>query len=86
MSIKDSTNDLLSLSIVKPKRSMSALCRLPRHSAGTFYPSPLNHSFLVLPYLGIGDEAKKVHLDLLVMLNKHVVVRCLHRCWTSGGR
>ena len=52
---------------------------------GTFYPSPLNHSFLVLPYLGIGGEVKEVHLDLSVVLNKHMVVRCLHRRRTSGG-
>ena len=52
---------------------------------GTFYPSPLNHSFLVLPYLGICGGAKEVHLDLSVVLNKHMVVRRLHRRRTSGG-
>ena len=85
MSIKDAANDLLSHSITTPTRSMSALCRLPRCSVGTFYPSPLNHSFLVLPYLGIRGGAKEVWLDLLVVLNKHMVVRHLHRCQTSGG-
>ena len=52
---------------------------------GTFYPSPLNHSFLVLPYLGICGGAKEVWLDLSVVLNKHMVVRRLHRRRTSGG-
>ena len=52
---------------------------------GTFYPSPLNHSFLVLPYLSIRGGAKEVHLDLSVVLNKHMVVRCLHRHQTSWG-
>ena len=52
---------------------------------GTFYPSPLNHSFLVLPYLSIRGGAKEVCLDLSVVLNKHMVVRHLHQHWTSGG-
>ena len=52
---------------------------------GTFYPSPLNHSFLVLPYLSVCGGAKEVCLDLLVVLNKHMVVRHLHRHRTSGG-
>ena len=85
MSVKDAANDLLSHSVTTPTRSMSALCQLPRHLVGTFYPSPLNHSFLVLPYLGICGGAKEVRLDLSVVLNKHMVVRCLHRCRTSGG-
>ena len=85
MSIRDGANDLLSHSMATPKRSMSALCRLPKRSAGTYYPSPLNHSFLVLPYLHIKGEVKKVRLDLLVVLNQHMVVRCLHRHWTMGG-
>ena len=82
MSIKDAAHDLLSHAIAKPKRSMSALCQLPKRSAGTFYPSPLNHSFLVLPYLGVCGGAKKVCLDTSVVLNKHMVVRRLHRCQT----
>ena len=85
MSIKDAANDLLSHSVAMLTRSMSALCRLPRHSVGTFYPSPLNHSFLVLPYLSIHGGAKEVCLDLSVVLNKHMVVRCLHWHQTSGG-
>ena len=85
MSVKDAANDLLSHSVATPTRSMSALCRLPRRSVGTFYPSPLNHSFLVLPYLGVCGGAKEVRLDLSVVLNKHMVVRHLHQRWTSGG-
>ena len=85
MSIKDAANDLLSHSVAMPTRSMSALCRLPRRSVGTFYPSPLNHSFLVLPYLGVRGGVKEVCLDLSVVLNKHMVVRRLHRRRTSGG-
>ena len=52
---------------------------------GTFYPSLLNHSFLVLPYLGVHGGVKEVCLDLSVVLNKHMVVRRLHRRRTSGG-
>ena len=78
MSIRDAACDLLSHAIAKPKRSMSALCHLPKCSAETFYPSPLNNSFLVLPYLGVRGGAKKVHLDTSVVLNKHMVVRHLH--------
>ena len=85
MSVKDAANDLLSHSVATPTRSMSALCRLPRHSVGTFYPSQLNHSFLVLPYLGVRGGVKEVCLDLSVVLNKHMVVRHLHRRRTSGG-
>ena len=85
MSIRDGANDLLSHSVATPKRSMSALCQLPKCSARTYYPSPLNHSFLVLPYLHIKGEEKKVCLDLSVVFNQHMVVRCLHRCRTAGG-
>ena len=84
MSIRDAARDLLGHAVATPTRSMSALCRLPRRSANTFYPSPLNHSFLVLPYLGTRG-AKKVCLDTSVVLNKHMVVRCLHRRQTQGG-
>ena len=84
MSIRDGARDLLGHAIATPTRSMSALCRLPKRSANTFYPSLLNHSFLVLPYLGTSG-AKKVHLDTSVALNKHIVVRCLHRHQTQGG-
>ena len=78
MSIRDGARDLLGHAIAMPTRSMSALCRLPRRSAKTFYPSLLNDSFLVLPYLGACGE-KKVHLDMSVVLNRHMVVRRLHQ-------
>ena len=84
MSIKAATQDLLGHAVATPTRSFGALCWLPRRSAKTFYPSPLNHSFLVLPYLG-ARGAKKVHLDTSIALLKHMVVRCLHRRQTQGG-
>ena len=84
MSIRDGTRDLLGHAIATPTRSMSALCRLPKHSAKTFYPSPLNDSFLVLPFLG-ARGAKKVRLDTSIALNRHMVVRHLHQRRTQGG-
>ena len=85
MSIKDGTSDLLSHSMASLTRSMSTLCQLPKPSVGTFYPSPLNHSYLVLPYLRVKGEEKKVRLDLLVVFNQHMVVRRLHQCQGVGG-
>ena len=85
MSIKDGASDLLNHSMATLMRSMSALCQLPKPSVGTFYPSPLNHSYLVLPYLHVKGEEKKVHLDLSVAFNQHMVVRHLHWCQGVGG-
>ena len=85
MSIKDGANDVFSFPRAKQRKDVSALCRLPKSSANTFYPSPLNDSFLVLPYYALPGEGKKVHLDSAVALNKHLVVRRLHRCRTAGG-
>ena len=84
MSIRNAVRDLLGHAIATPTRSMSTLCRLPKCLANTFYPSPLNHSFLVLPYLG-ARRVKKVRLDISIVLNKHMVVRRLHRRQTRGG-
>ena len=85
MSIKDGASDIVSLAETKPGKDISALCRLPKRSANTFYPSPLNDSFLILPYYTLPGEEKKVHLDAVVGLNKHFVVRHLHRCQMPGG-
>ena len=85
MSIKDGASDLMSFAHSKPGKSISALCRLPRKSADTFYPSPLNDSFLILPYFAFPGEQKKVHLNSAIGLNKHFVVRRLHRRRTADG-
>ena len=86
VSIRDGTGDLVYHSVNSPGKCMSALCRLPRRSVKTFYPSPLNDSYLVVPYFREkrGRE-KKVHLDSTVMLNKHLLVRRLHRQPGKGG-
>ena len=86
MTIKDGAHDIYNLARDKPERAVSALCRLPKVSANTFYPSPLNDSFLVLPYYtALDDTKKKVHLESAVALNKHMVVRRLHRRRVAGG-
>ena len=85
MSIKHGAKDLINHSISKPTSSMSALCHLPWQSAGTFYPSPLNDAFLVLPYIGTKGENKKVCLDLSVVYNKHMLVHKLHRWEATRG-
>ena len=78
MSIQDGASNLVHHAINTPDRSMSALCCLPKRSAETFYPSPLNHSFLVLPYFHLRGKEKKVCLDTPIALNRHMLVRCLH--------
>ena len=78
MSIQDGANNLIHHSIKSPDHCMSALCHLPRRSVGTFYPSPLNHSYLVLPYFHLRGEEKKVRLDMSVLWNRHMLVRRPH--------
>ena len=85
MTIKDGASDLMSFAHSKPGKSISALCRLPRKSAKAFYPSPLNDSFLILPYFAFPGKQKKVHLNAAIGLNKHFVVRRLHRRRAPGG-
>ena len=78
MSIQDGANDLIHHSIKSPDHCMSALCHLPRRSVRTFYPTPLNHSYLVLPYFRLPGEEKKVRLDMSVLWNRHMLVRRPH--------
>ena len=58
---------------------VSVLCGLPSHKHGRFYPSTINHSYLVLPYLAKKGNLKKLRLDLAMCYNRHLVVRRLHR-------
>ena len=55
------------------------LCELPSHKHGRFFPSPINHTYLVLPYLAKKGKPKKLRLDLAMCYNRHLVVRQLHR-------
>ena len=61
---------------------VTVLCELPSHKHGRFYPSTINHAYLVLPYLAKKGNPKKLHLDLAMCYNHHLVVRQLH--WWEG--
>ena len=58
---------------------VTVLCGLPSHKDGRFYPSAINHAYLVLPYLAEKGNPKKLRLDLAMCYNRHLVVRRLHR-------
>ena len=58
---------------------VTVLCELPSHKHGRFYPSPINHAYLVLPYLAKKGKLKKLRLDLAMCYNRHLVVRRLHQ-------
>ena len=58
---------------------ITILCELPSHKHGRFYPSPINHTYLVLPYLAKKGKPKKLCLDLAMCFNCHLVVCRLHR-------
>ena len=58
---------------------VTVLCELPSHKHGRFYPSPINHAYLVLPYLAKKGKPKKLCLDLVMCYNCHLMVRRLHR-------
>ena len=58
---------------------VTVLCELPSHKHGRFYPSAINYAYLALPYCGKKGKPKKLHLDLAMCHNRHLVVRRLHR-------
>ena len=58
---------------------VTVLCELPSHKHGRFFPSPINHAYLVLPYLAKKGKPKKLRLDLAMCYNRHLVVRRLQR-------
>ena len=58
---------------------ITILCGLPSHKHGRFYPSAINHAYLVLPYLTEKGNPKKLCLDLAMCYNRHLVVHRLHR-------
>ena len=58
---------------------VTVLCELPSHKHGRFYPSPINHTYLVLPYLAKKGKLKKLRLDLVMCYNRHLMVRWLTR-------
>ena len=58
---------------------VTVLCKLPNHKCGQYYPSMVNHAYLVLPYLGQKGTPKKLRLDVAMCYNHQLVVRRLHR-------
>ena len=58
---------------------ITILCKLPCHKHGRYYPSTVNHAYLVLPYLAKNGNPKKLCLDLAMCYNSHLVVRRLHQ-------
>ena len=58
---------------------VTILCKLPCHKHGRYYPSVVNHAYLVMPYLSKKGNPKKLRLDLAMCYNRHLVVCWLHR-------
>ena len=58
---------------------VTVLCKLPNHKCGRYYPSSVNHAYLVLPYLGRKGTPKKLHLDVAMCYNHQLMVCRLHR-------
>ena len=58
---------------------ITVLCKLPNHKHGRYYPSAVNHAYLVLPYLGKKRSSKKFRLDVAMSYNCQLVVCRLHR-------
>ena len=58
---------------------VTVLCKLPWRKHGRYYPSTVNHTYLVMPYLGKRETPKKLRLDVAMCYNRHLMVRRLHR-------
>ena len=51
LTIKERADSLLQFT-EQPDADVTVLCELPGHKYGRFYPSTINHAYLVLPYWG----------------------------------
>ena len=61
------------------KSDVTVLCKLPIPKRGWYFPSSVNHAYLVLPYVGKKGTPKKLRLDMAMCYNRQLVVRQLHR-------
>ena len=61
------------------KSDVTVLCKLPNQKRGQYFPSSVNHTYLVLPYVGKKGTPKKLRLDMVMCYNRQLVVRQLHR-------
>ena len=79
--IKEGAESLLQFT-GRPDVDVTILCELPGHKYGRFYPSAINHAYLVLPYWGRKGKPKQLRLDLTICHNHQLLVRHLH--WWKG--
>ena len=61
------------------KSDITDLCRLPDPKRGRYFPSSVNHAYLVLPYVSKKGTPEKLRLDMAMCYNCQLVVRRLHR-------
>ena len=78
LSIKEGADGLLQFA-GQPDVDVTVLCELLGHKYGRFYPSTINHAYLVLPYCGKKGKPKQLRLDLTMCYNHYLLVRRLHR-------
>ena len=76
--IKEGAESLLQFA-GQPDADVTVLCELPGHKYGRFYPSTINHAYLVLPYYGKKGKPKQLRLDLAICYNHQLLVCRLHR-------
>ena len=84
LTIKEGADSLLQFA-GQPDVDVTVLCELPGHKYGRFYPSAINHVYLVLPYCGKKGKPKQLRLDLAMCYNSCLLVRRLHRCKGKHG-
>ena len=78
MTIKEGVDCLVAIA-KEPDSDVTVLCELPKHKHGRFYPSAINHTYLVLPYCAEKGKPKRLRLDLAMCYNRHLLVHRLHR-------
>ena len=78
LTIKEGAESLLQFA-EQPDADITVLCELPSHRYGRFYPSTINHAYLVLPYCGKKGKPKQLRLDLTMCYNHYHLVHRLHR-------
>ena len=81
LTIKEGVDCLIAIA-KEPDSDVTILCELLSHKHGRFYPSTINHAYLVLPYCAQKGKLKKLRLDLAMCYNRHLLVHHLH--WWEG--
>ena len=78
LTIKEGVESILQFTD-EPESDVSIFCELPGHKYGGFYPSIINHAYLVLPYCGSKGKPKQLRLGLTICFNSTLLVCRLHR-------